>query len=201
MASSAFGDEDRPSRLSGQNADDSDDPIVATYKVFLKPKMPDNRELLILQYMTKTSQDPQSLRPPRVLELRNKPKTGVVEVDLPIDAFSPAYDQAKGMKWGKALQDTMEAKKGGSLGLAGGFGVGAAGSRGPPGRKGPNDENAPPLSFQEALRQDKVLRKQTLVGTRTSAGPTNYMVGAFQGSESLVLSQLLRHITNRALRR
>jgi len=186
MASSIFSDEDRPSTSSEQNINDSDDPIVATYKVFFKPKMPDDRELLILQYMARVSQDPQSLRLPRVLELRNKPQTGVVEVDLPIDASSPAYDQAKGMKWGKVLQDTMEAKKGGSLGLAGGFGVGAAVSRGPSGRRGANDENPPPLSFQEALRQEKVLRTQTLVGTRTSAGPTNYMIGAFQGSELLV---------------
>lgn len=187
MPSCTLPEEDKASpKAGGQDANDVDDPVVATYSVFIKPPLPDNRELLILQYVNKTSQDPAHIRPPRISELRVKPKTGMFEVDVAVDT-SQAYDQAKGIKWGTALRKSMETRKGGSLGLAGGFGIGGAGPRGAPpgGRRGANSEDAAPLTWQEATRQDKVLRAQTLGGGRGAEEQTaNYMVGVFQGSES-----------------
>lgn len=167
--------------------DDENDPIVATYSVFVKPALPKHRKLVVLEYVNKTSPDPNQLQQPRVLELRVKPNTGMIEVDVPIDT-SDAYDKNKGIQWGVALQKSMEAKKGGSLGLAGGFGVGAAppprtGSRRGGGGGGGNDDEAPQLTWAEAARLDKILRKQTLGGGRSAEEEnTKHMVGVFQGS-------------------
>lgn len=167
-------------RASAANNDD-DDPIVATYSVFMKPPLPDNKKLIVLQYVNKTSQDPTTIRQPRITEMRVKPRTGMIEVDVPIDT-AQVYDQAKGIKWGTMLQKSMETKKGGSLGLAGGFGIGGPAVRGAGGRRGGNDDNGP-LSWAEATRQDKVLRTQTLGGGRsTEEENAKYMVGVFQGS-------------------
>ncbi|KAK3943357.1 Sin-like protein conserved region-domain-containing protein [Diplogelasinospora grovesii] len=162
------------------NAIEDDDPIVATYRVFIKPPLPPNRKLLVFQYVNKTSQDPAHIRAPRITELRIKPDTGMYEVDVPVDT-SESYDRGKGMAWGQALQKSLEQKKGGSLGLAGGFGIGGSTTR-TGGRRAANDEDAQPLSWAEAIRQDKVLRTQTLGGGRSAEEEnTRHMVGVFQG--------------------
>ncbi|KAK0620462.1 Sin-like protein conserved region-domain-containing protein [Immersiella caudata] len=172
--------EDNDPMRADATIDDEDDPIVATYSVFMKPPLPENKKLLVLQYVNKTAQDPTAIRQPRIIGMRVKPKTGILEVDVPIDT-SHVYDQAKGIKWGTMLQKSMETKKGGSLGLAGGFGIGAPAVRAAGGRKGANDDNAP-MSWVEATRQDKVLRTQTLGGGRsTEEENAKYMVGVFQG--------------------
>ncbi|KAK4454221.1 Sin-like protein conserved region-domain-containing protein [Podospora aff. communis PSN243] len=174
-----FGDND-PTRVHTVDDDDDDDPIVATYSVFMKPPLQANKRLLILQYVNKTAQDPTSIRQPEILEMRVKPKTGMLEVDVPIDT-SHAYDQAKGIKWGTILQKSMDTKKGGSLGLAGGFGIGAPAVRPAGGRRG-GEDNDTQMSWPEAKRLDKVLRIQTLGGGRsTEEENAKYMVGVFQG--------------------
>ncbi|KAK0643923.1 Sin-like protein conserved region-domain-containing protein [Cercophora newfieldiana] len=161
--------------------DDEDDPVVATYSVFMKPPLPDNKKLLILQYVNKTAQDPTTIRQPRITEMRVKPKTGMIEVDVPIDT-TQVYDQGKGIKWGTMLQKSMETKKGGSLGLAGGFGIGGHAVRSAGGRSGGGNDDNNPTSWAEATRQDKVLRTQTLGGGRsTEEENAKYMVGVFQG--------------------
>lgn len=163
---------------------DDDDPIVASYSVFIKPPLPENRKLIILQYVNRISQDPTSIAPPRIKEIRVKPITGQFEVDVPVET-SQAYDQGKGIKWGTDLKKSMEAKQGGSLGLAGGFGIGSTTARaGAAGRRG-NDDSDYPMEWNEALRQEKVLKTQTLGGARSAEEKTaNFMVGVFQGSES-----------------
>ncbi|KAK3324546.1 Sin-like protein conserved region-domain-containing protein [Cercophora scortea] len=166
-----------------------DDPIVATYSVFIKPPLEKHRKVVVLQYVNKTSQDPAHLRVPRVTAMRVKPGTGMYEVDVPVDT-TEAYDRNKGVAWGTALQKSMETKKGGSLGLAGGFGVGAPVNRG--GRRGggrgggngDGDDDVPvgQLSWVEANRQDKVFKTQTLGGGESAEEVnTKAMVGVFQG--------------------
>ncbi|KAK3901737.1 Sin-like protein conserved region-domain-containing protein [Staphylotrichum tortipilum] len=163
-------------------ADDDDDPIVANYSVFIKPPLPEHRNLVVLQYVNKTAQDPAQIRVPRIAELRVKADTGMYEVDVPIDT-SEAYDRNKGMAWGASLQKSMEAKKGGSLGLAGGFNIvvtstTARGRRG----GGASNDDGPPLTWAEAARQDKVLRTQTFGGGRSAEEEnTRHMIGVFQG--------------------
>jgi hypothetical protein len=165
-------------------SNDDDDPIVASYSVFIKPPLPEHRNLVVLQYVTRTAQDATQLRIPRITELRVKPSTGMYEVDVPMDT-GEAYDKNKGVAWGSALQKSMDAKKGGSLGLAGGFNIVATPTTGRGGRRGAGNDDEGPLNWVEALRQDKVLRTQTFGGSRSAEEKhTRHMIGVFQGSTS-----------------
>ncbi|KAJ9138233.1 DNA-directed RNA polymerase III subunit rpc5 [Pleurostoma richardsiae] len=166
---------------------DGDDPVVATYNVFIKPPLSANRRLLVLQHPNKHDAR-RPARPPT--EVRLKPRTGMVEVDMPLD-HSAHYDRGKGVAWGSQLQKSTAAKSGGSHGLAGGFGVhapavrsgggarrgGAGGAHGEDGDGG----DAPGLDWVEALRTDQVLRTQTLGGLWPEENDCRYMVGVFQG--------------------
>lgn len=168
---------------------DEDDPIVAKYSVFVKPSLTEHRNLVVLQYVNKTAQDPAQVRVPRIAELRMKPSTGMYEVDIPLDT-TEAYDKNKGVAWGTSLQKSMEAKKGGSLGLAGGFNIVPTSStaRGRRGVAGHNDDEGP-LTWAEAARQDKVLRTQTFGGGQSAEEEnTRHMIGVFQGSKLARLS-------------
>jgi DNA-directed RNA polymerase-3 subunit RPC5 len=160
--------------------DDDDDPVTATYNVFINPSLPLGRRLLVLQHPNRTDDSP---RPPPT-ELRVKAQAGMVEVDVPLDN-TVAYDREKGQKWGKTLHASMATKNGGSHGLAGGFGFGTVQARG--GRKKAEDEQES-MDWAEAVRQDKVLRTQTLGGQYPEYKEVQHMVGVFQGSKSHWLS-------------
>lgn len=152
-----------------------DDPITASYQVFLNPSLPLGRRLLVLQHPNRTDNTP---RPPPT-ELRLKEHSGMVEVDIPQDNTT-AYDREKGLKWGRTLQNSMAVKNGGSHGLAGGFGVGAVQQRAP--RKKGDVEEEDNLDWNDAVRQGKVLSTQTLGGQYPDTDEVQYMVGVFQGS-------------------
>ncbi|KAF7549024.1 hypothetical protein G7046_g8471 [Stylonectria norvegica] len=156
--------------------DDDDDPITATYPVFINPALPLGRRLLVLQHPNRTDDAP---RPPPT-ELRLKASAGMVEVDMPLDN-SVAYDREKGLKWGRTLQASAITKNGGSHGLAGGFGFGTVQRGGP--RKKVEDGEDDVLDWAEAVRQDKVLRTQTLGGQYPEYKEVQYMVGVFQGKD------------------
>ncbi|KHN98991.1 DNA-directed RNA polymerase III complex subunit Rpc37 [Metarhizium album ARSEF 1941] len=155
------------------NDAEDDDPITASYPVFLNPALPLGRRLLILQQPNRTDDTP---RPPPT-ELRLKAHSGMVEVDVPLDNTT-AYDREKGLKWGRVLQSSMASKNGGSHGLAGGFGFGAVPQRGK--KKGESDDDEY-MDWNEAVRQDMVLRTQTLGGQYPDTDEVQYMVGVFQG--------------------
>lgn len=168
---------------------DDDDPITATYPIFLNPALPSGRQLLVLQYPNRTDDQP---RPPPS-ELRIKPAAGMVEVDIPLDSASGAYDREKGVRWGKSLHASTAAKSGGSHGLAGGFGFGAVQQRGGGGGAGGGagarkkadqnpDDDDDILEWNEAVRQNKALTTQTLGGQYPVDNDVQYMVGVFQGS-------------------
>jgi DNA-directed RNA polymerase-3 subunit RPC5 len=165
------------SKLDDMDIDNNvedDDPITASYPVYLNPALPLGRRLLVLQQPNRTDDAP---RPPPT-ELRLKAHSGMVEVDLPLDNTT-AYDREKGLKWGRVLQSSMAAKNGGSHGLAGGFGFGAVQQRGK--KKGDQDDDEY-MDWNEAARQDKVLKTQTLGGQYPDTDEVQYMVGVFQGS-------------------
>lgn len=169
---------------AGADADDADDPIVASINILIKPTLPAHRRVLVLEHPTRSD----GSRPARApLELRTKPATGMVELDFPVD-FGAGYDRDKGKAWGAHLARSTEAKKGGSHGLAGGFGVGAPpprAARGGAGAGAAADMNVDPsmMDWNEALRRDLVLRTQTLGGQMPDAGAeSKYMVGVFAGS-------------------
>ncbi|KAM0563417.1 hypothetical protein ACHAPJ_001138 [Fusarium lateritium] len=158
------------------NDDDDDDPITATYNVFINPSLPLGRRLLVLQHPNRTDDAP---RPPPT-ELRVKAQAGMVEVDVPLDN-TVAYDREKGLKWGKTLHTSMATKNGGSHGLAGGFGFGTVQARG--GRKKTEADEDENMDWAEAVRQDKVLRTQTLGGQYPEYKEVQHMVGVFQGKD------------------
>ncbi|KAL5091236.1 hypothetical protein Trisim1_003207 [Trichoderma cf. simile WF8] len=156
--------------------DDDDDPITASYQVFLNPALPLGRRLLVLQHPNRTDSTP---RPPPT-ELRLKEHSGMVEIDMPMDNTT-AYDREKGLRWGRTLQNSMAVKNGGSHGLAGGFGVGAVQQRAP--RKKGEVEEDENLDWNDAVRQGKVLSTQTLGGQYPDTDEVQYMVGVFQGKD------------------
>jgi DNA-directed RNA polymerase-3 subunit RPC5 len=172
-----------PTVAMADTSSPDDDPIVATYSVFVKPPLPAHRKLLVLQHPNMHSPAPSALQPPTITQIRVKPKSGMIEVDVPLDCTSN-YDKAKGMRWGSVLQRSMDSKKGGSLGLAGGFGIGAPPPR-PSRRAGGGDNGAEGEgpNWNEAVRMDRVLRTQTLGGLWAEGKDAQYMVGVFHGSK------------------
>ncbi|PON27094.1 hypothetical protein TGAM01_v204043 [Trichoderma gamsii] len=167
---------DPPKSKHQESSAEDDDPITASYQVFLNPSLPLGRRLLVLQHPNRTDNTP---RPPPT-ELRLKEHSGMVEVDIPQDNTT-AYDREKGLKWGRTLQNSMAVKNGGSHGLAGGFGVGAVQQRAP--RKKGDVEEDDNLDWNDAVRQGKVLSTQTLGGQYPDTDEVQYMVGVFQGKD------------------
>ncbi|KAI1805892.1 hypothetical protein F4811DRAFT_551320 [Daldinia bambusicola] len=177
--------------------DPDPDPIIASYDVYANPQLPENRKLLVLQHPNR--QGPVRAPYRQISEVRVKSKAGFVEVDVPISYGHADYDREKGLRWGSALARSTAAKNGGSQGLAGGFGVGvpargagagraaAAGGSGAAGGKRPDDleRELSMLDWSEAVRQDKVLRTQTLGGQFAIEKETNcrWMVGVFKGDQ------------------
>lgn len=180
---------DPPKSKHQESSAEDDDPITASYQVFLNPSLPLGRRLLVLQHPNRTDNTP---RPPPT-ELRLKEHSGMVEVDIPQDNTT-AYDREKGLKWGRTLQNSMAVKNGGSHGLAGGFGVGAVQQRAP--RKKGDVEEDDNLDWNDAVRQGKVLSTQTLGGQYPDTDEVQYMVGVFQGSTSPLYSFIYSPVTN-----
>lgn len=161
----------------GRDDDNDDDPIVATYNILLKPSLPAHRKVMILEHPNKSDGKKMARVP---LEIRMKTNTGMVEVDYPMD-YNAFYDRSKGLNWGTNLHKSTEAKKGGSHGLAGGFGVGAPPPR-PRAGRGQDESFDPGMDWAEALRKDYVLRTQTLGGQMPNTkAESKYMVGVFAG--------------------
>ncbi|KAH8681014.1 Sin-like protein conserved region-domain-containing protein [Xylariales sp. PMI_506] len=161
-------------------SDDDTDPIVASYNVFTNPPPSASRKLLILQHPNKQGQ--QRLLPQALSEVRIKPGSGMIEVDVPMSYHDGSYDREKGMRWGQTLQRSMNQKNGGSHGLAGGFGVGVPAPRG--GRR--REEDRDTYDWSEAVRRDQVLRTQTLGGQFAGRNALadeecRWMVGVFKG--------------------
>ncbi|CRK13691.1 hypothetical protein BN1723_017358, partial [Verticillium longisporum] len=117
--------------------------------------------------------------------MRLKSMAGMVEVDIPLD-YQRGYDRDKGMHWGRHLKNSLVSKNGGTHGLSGGFGVGAA----PPRQKKRQDDRDDDLflDWSEAVRQDKVLRTQTMGGTCPDSKEVQYMIGVFQGGIRAIAS-------------
>lgn len=185
-------DMDSPPRAPPRPADDDDqdDPIVAKYRVFLKPSLPASHRLLVLQHPSRGNTNVL----PDPTQVRMKPNTGMVEVDLPIDTTA-GYDRNKGQHWGTLLNASVKAKAGGTHGIAGGFGIGAPPAARARANKGlaaaAEENNGFAMDWQDAVRQDKVLRTQTLGGIcPADKNEARWMVGVFSGREFLSPSPL-----------
>jgi hypothetical protein len=122
------------------------------------------------------------------LELRIKPKCGLVEVDIPIK-LGYNNDPYKAVQYGQALNKSKVLQQGGSYGMAGGLGIG-----GPPRLlRGDIRAQGPDMSEEDLVRdlevsvaQGMVLDKLTLGGriSRPKDGEPLYAVGTFRGGIS-----------------
>ncbi|OIW28686.1 DNA-directed RNA polymerase III complex subunit Rpc37, partial [Coniochaeta ligniaria NRRL 30616] len=158
--------------------EEDDDPIEHTYSVFIKPPLPPTRRLVILQHPNNQSDNPHGLESPPIAGMRLKSASGMLEADVPID-YNAGYDRHKGMVWGGALQKSAAAKT--SLGLAGGFGVGGAPARTRGRQAAAGEDNVEGGDWGEAVRNDRIVRMQTLGGLSTEPKDARYLVAVFQG--------------------
>ncbi|KAI0993011.1 hypothetical protein K3495_g15173 [Podosphaera aphanis] len=167
---------------------DDNDPIKASYDVFVKPRISGERRVYILQFPNRDArQNYNASSGAQPLKMRIKPKAGMVEIDVPIQPFDD-YDREKGIKWGHSMKKSQISKGGGSHGLPGGFGIGGA----PPSTKGKGKEkntenevfNQEEIleDFEAAVKKELVLLKQTLGGQSILKSDTTpqYMIGTFR---------------------
>ncbi|OOF91612.1 hypothetical protein ASPCADRAFT_210965 [Aspergillus carbonarius ITEM 5010] len=153
--------------------DPSDDPVVASYDVYLTDSDISRYVLQYLDRPTGSSYDDRHGQKPTSFRL--KPKTGLVEVDVPINT-RVNYDVSKGLRYGDALKKSRSAREGGAYGMAGGFSSGGAGAGGK-------------VKMEAGVEADtkgetaSLLRVQTLGGRIKSPedGDPVYMLAAFRG--------------------
>lgn len=170
-------------------ADNDSDPIKASYDVFIKPHISEDRQIYVLQFPNRDSKSNYSFaNHAQPSTLRLKENAGMLEVDVPIDAWSN-YDRERGHRWGKSIQKSNLSKAGGSHGLPGGFGIGGA-TASARGRRVADDgddvdENALTKDYALAVQRGEILTKQTLGGQFISDDVTTprYMVGVFRDGE------------------
>ncbi|CCU74309.1 unnamed protein product [Blumeria hordei] len=170
--------------------DSDSDPIKASYEVFVKPRISADRQVYILQFPNRDArQNYNAASGAQPSKVRVKPKAGMVEIDVPIDAHNN-YDREKGVKWGVALKKSNISNSGGSHGLPGGFGIGGAmPSSRSKGRGNAVDEDLRPELLLEdydlAVEKEQVLIKQTLGGQSISKDETTpqYMIGTFRKNQ------------------
>ena len=143
---------------------------------------------MVLQFPNRDRKQPYNVKTgQKPLELRVKPISGLVEVDVPI-VVEQCYDQHKGIKYGQAIKKSRMLRQGGSYGLAGGLGVSAT-------ARGPRDDIRNPIeevseeklleNFEDSNNKGHVLNKITLGGriAKPENGKPNYFIGVFKGSE------------------
>ena len=187
--------------MADKMAEDESDPIRATYEVFIKPHISEDRQVYILQFPNRDSKSNYSEKErAQPSSMRLKENAGMVEIDVPLDAWRN-YDRERGHRWGKSIQKSNMTKAGGSHGLPGGFGIGGQGA-GVRGRRGAADDdeidqNALTKDYALAVQRGEILTKQTLGGQFVSDEGTTprYMIGAFRKSKNF-LSLKLKHNSN-----
>jgi DNA-directed RNA polymerase-3 subunit RPC5 len=184
------------------NADDDDDPVIATFNVFLNPALLPGKRLLALgnglrrdAHASTTSsnldeRDPTWGATPS--EVRLKPKVGVMEMDVPRDVRNN-YDHAKGIEMGTAMRIARDDGALNFFGEAGGMGVSAPPPQ--PRRKDRLTELglSGQLEWDEAVKADQVLMQYTLAGkfVKEENKRSEHLIGIIQGGEfSLLLSFL-----------
>lgn len=164
--------------------EEEDDRIVSSYDIFIKPHISEGRQVYILQFPNRDiEQRYAGSNDAQPLKFRTKPKAGMVEIDVPIDARRN-YDKDKGIKWGDAIKKSNMVKGGGSHGLPGGFGIGGAQPTGR-GRGRAQDQVDPErvmTDWEGAIRSEQTLVKQTLGGQiiPVDENSPQYFLGAFQ---------------------
>ena len=161
--------------------------LIAEYDIYIN--QPEKR-LMLLQYPNRDFGQPYSdkfgLKP---LELRMKPKCGVVEVDVPMIVQSN-FNKDKGVRYGQAMRKSRVLQEGGSYGLTGGLRGGNPATRLRSSNQNQNLASEEPSheylleNFEDANNKGHVMNKLTLGGRivpREDGYPVYYL-GVFKGS-------------------
>lgn len=174
--------------MATSKEDTDPDPIEHEYDVYIKPKFSNGRQLYVLQFPNRSSTQPYTEADgTKPMELRVKPKSGLIELDVPINAWIN-FDREKALKWGDAIKHSKDNKI--QYGLPGGFGIGAqpAGrGRGRAVKEELDDTSA--MSDQKLgslIGQNRIMNRLTLGGADVPAESWHpqYMIGVFRHSKS-----------------
>ncbi|EAW14418.1 uncharacterized protein ACLA_074550 [Aspergillus clavatus NRRL 1] len=155
---------------------DDSDPVIASYDVYLTDS---EISRFVLQYLDRSAELPYDEgHDQKPTSFRLKPKTGLVEVDVPIQT-RVNYDVSKGLRYGDAVKRSRSAREGGAYGLAGGFSSGTS-SGGKVKMEGAGDVE---MGGMEGKDGSDILRVQTLGGRIKGPedGDPVYMLAAFRG--------------------
>lgn len=163
-----------------------DDKIKSQYDIFINKT---EKHIMVLQFPNRDRKQPYNMGSgEKPLELRIKPISGLVEVDVPI-VVQHCYDQPKGIQYGQAMKKSRVLRQGGSYGLAGGLGVNRP-------VRVPRDDVRNPVeeiseeklleNFEDSNNKGHVLNKITLGGriAKPENGKPNYFIGVFKGRKS-----------------
>lgn len=161
-------------------------PVARQYKLY---EVPFTKHIILFQFPNRGRNQPYNdANHQKPLELRIKPKCGLVEMDIPINVHAN-FDKEKGILYGEAMRKSQVLQEGGSYGPAGGLGVGGSSrpARGDNHTSG-NDEYAVDAlleNFEDANNKGHVMNKITLAGQIVpfKVGDPLYFIGAFRGGE------------------
>ncbi|CAI7677635.1 unnamed protein product [Penicillium pancosmium] len=160
-------------------ASTEDDPVIASYDVFLTDS---DVSRYVFQYIDRPGKHPYNERMgQKPTALRMKPNTGLVEVDVPIFTRT-TYDVSKGLKYGDAMKKSRVARDGGAFGMAGGFSTGGVASAG--GRvKSEANADVEVLDNRKMIDPSALVRTQALGGRikPQEEGDPVHMLAAFKG--------------------
>jgi DNA-directed RNA polymerase-3 subunit RPC5 len=116
--------------------------VVAEYDIYITSS---SNPLYLLQYPNRKSSKPYtSAQSSSPSELRIKPKSGFIELDIPRQT-DPLFDKVKGITWGDSMRLANESKTN-AFGLAAGFGKGVR----------TNEIFAQDRSVNQPLSEDKI---------------------------------------------
>ncbi|KAF2396543.1 hypothetical protein EJ06DRAFT_533800 [Trichodelitschia bisporula] len=165
-----------------------EDGVIAEYDVLITPEL--QERMYLLQYLSRKRSDPYNEQNnSKPLEMRIKPKSGFMEVDIPLST-NANFDKVKGVVWGEALRSAKENGMA-SFGLASGFGKGAKGNdllqseRVSHTKTGEEETQRLLRRFDESVDAGRVLNKLTLGGQirKPVKGTPIYFMGVFRQNE------------------
>ena len=161
-------------------------PVARRYKLY---EVPFTKHIILFQFPNRGPNQPYNeANHQKPLELRIKPKCGLVEIDIPINVHAN-FDKEKGILYGEAMRKSQVLQEGGSYGPAGGLGVGGSSRpvKGDNHTSGNDEYSVEALleNFEDANNKGHVMNKITLAGQIIpfKDGDPIYFIGAFRGGK------------------
>ena len=163
--------------------------VMAKYRLFINK--PTGKRAMLMQYPNRrVGQEYRGATRNKPLEIRIKPKCGLVEVDIPVDIHAN-FDKEKGVEYGEAMRKSRFLHEGGSYSLGGGLGIGprptaSKSDRQVPPPEGPSHEKLLE-NFDDANNKGHVMNKITLGGQiyPFKNGDPIYMAATFKEGEHI----------------